>query len=430
MEPKMKPTDLRGILQYIPRFRGKTFVIAADGAVVSHANFANLLLDIAVLNSLNIRVVLVHGAAEQIAQLANEQSLEPSSLDGNGITDDATLKLVLTAANGLTHEILEGFTKNDLRAANANAVTAQPLGILDGIDHQNTGQVERIDSALLQTLLSQGITPVIPPLGFDGEGNTFHLNSNSVAHFTAESLQATKLIFISTEDGLQKEGKIIRQILSTELDHLLTNHPDKIPFAQRSKAQHAAAACEGGVPRIHLINGFVTEGLLAEVFSNEGIGTLVYANEYRQIRPAKKTDAANIIRLSHEAMRQNRLVVRTEELIESQLDDYFLYEIDDNPIGCVALHQFSDHKTAELAHLYVKPSHTNQGIGQKLVEFAQKHASEQGLTKLITLSTQSFAFFENKFDFNEGTCEDLPPSRRELYKSQSRNSKILIKNLP
>ncbi len=430
MESKMKPTDLRGILQYIPRFRGSTFVIAADGAVVSHANFANLLLDIAVLNSLNIRVVLVHGAAEQIAELADEQSLNPSNLDGNGITDDTTLKLVLAAANGLTHEILEGFTKNDLRAANANAVTAQPLGIINGIDHQNTGQVERVDTELLQTLLSQDITPVIPPLGFDGEGNTFHLNSDSVAHFTAESLQATKLIFISTEDGLQKEGKIIRQILSTELKSLLTSHPDKISSAQRSKAQHAAEACESGVPRVHLINGLVTEGLLAEVFSNEGIGTLVYANEYRQIRPARKTDVANIIRLSYESMRQNRLVVRTEELIENHLDDYFLYEIDDNPIGCVALHKFPDHKTAELAHLYVKTSHTNQGIGQKLVEFAQKHAQEQGLTKLVTLSTQSFAYFENKFDFKEGTSEDLPPARRELYKSQSRNSKILIKNLP
>ena len=429
MEPKIKPTDLRGILQYIPRFRGNTFVITADGAVVSHTNFANLLLDIAVLNSLDIRVVLVHGAAEQIAELANEQSLKPSNLDGNGITDDATLKLVLAAANGLTHEILEGFTKNALRAANANAVTAQPLAILNGIDHQNTGQVVRIDTELLQTLLSQGITPVIPPLGFDSEGNTFHLSSDSVARFTAVSLQANKLIFVSTEDGLQMEGEIIRQILSTELKNLLTNHPDKIPSAQRSKAQHAAEACESGVPRTQLINGLVTEGLLAEVFSNEGIGTLVYANEYRQIRPAQKTDAANIMRLSHEAMRQNRLAARTEELIESHLDDYFLYEIDDNPIGCVALHHFPDHKTAELAHLYVKTSHTSQGIGRKLVKFAQKHAREQGLTKLITLSTQSFAYFENKFGFKEGTSADLPPARHELYKSQSRNSKILIKNL-
>ena len=243
----MKPTDLRGILQYIPRFRDKTFVIAADGAVVSHINFANLLLDIAVLRSLNIRVVLVHGAAEQIAQLAEEQSLTPSNLDGTGITDDATLKLALTAANGLTHEILEGFATNDLRAANANAVAAHPLGILAGTDHQNTGQVERIDTELLQTLLAQGITPVIPPLGFDGEGNTFRLNSDSVAHCVAEALQATKLIFISTTDGLQQDDAIVRQILSTDLQATLADEPDRIPEDHRSKARHAAEACSAGV---------------------------------------------------------------------------------------------------------------------------------------------------------------------------------------
>ena len=298
----MKPTDLRGILQYIPRFREKTFVIAADGAVVSHINFANLLLDIAVLRSLNIRVVLVHGAAEQIAQLAEEQSLTPSNLDGTGITDDDTLKLALTAANGLTHEILEGFATNDLRAANANAVAAQPLGILAGTNHQNTGQVERIDTELLKTLLDQGITPVIPPLGFDGEGNTFRLNSDSVAHCVAEALQATKLIFISTTDGLQQDDAIVRQILSTDLQATLADEPGRIPEDHRSKARHAAEACSAGVPRVHLINGLVTEGLLAEVFSNEGIGTLVYANEYCQIRAAKKKDAASIHRLSREAM--------------------------------------------------------------------------------------------------------------------------------
>ena len=190
----MKPTDLREILQYIPRFRDKTFVIAADGAVVTHVNFANLLLDIA--------VVLVHGAAQQIAALAEEQSATPSNLDGTGITDDATLKLALTAANGLTHEILEGFATNDLRAANANAVVAHPLGILAGADHLHTGKVERVDADLLQSLLAQGITPVIPPLGFDGEGNTFRLNSDAVALAIAKELKATKLLFISTEDGL------------------------------------------------------------------------------------------------------------------------------------------------------------------------------------------------------------------------------------
>lgn len=425
----MKPTDLRGILQYIPRFREKTFVIAADGAVVSHINFANLLLDIAVLRSLNIRVVLVHGAAEQIAKLAEEQSLTPSNLDGTGITDDDTLKLALTAANGLTHEILEGFATNDLRAANANAVAAQPLGILAGTNHQNTGQVERIDTELLKTLLAQGITPVIPPLGFDGEGNTFRLNSDSVAHCVAEALQAAKLIFISTTDGLQQDDAIVRQILSTELQATLTDQPDRIPKDHRSKARHAAEACSAGVPRVHLINGLVTEGLLAEVFSNEGIGTLVYANEYRQIRPAKMKDAASIHRLSREAMAEERLIARSEEAIEELLEDYFLFEIDDNPVACVALHTHTKEGIGELAHLFVNPSHGNQGIGQRLVQYVEDKARESGLTKLVTLSTQSFAFFTNKSGFTEGELSDLPVARQAAHQKQGRNSKVLIKEL-
>jgi len=168
----VKPTDLRGILQYIPRFREKTFIISIDGAIVTDENFANILLDVAVLRSLNIRVVLVHGASAQIKALAGEKKVKPSDLDGTGVTDAATLKLALTAANRLTHEILEGLSANDLRAASTNAIIAHPMGILQGVNHQFTGKVERVDVELLQTLLAQDVIPVIPPLGFDGDGKT------------------------------------------------------------------------------------------------------------------------------------------------------------------------------------------------------------------------------------------------------------------
>ena len=410
-------------------FREKIFVIAADGAVVSHVNFSNLLLDIAVLRSLNIHVVLVHGAAEQIAQSAKEQSLTPSDTNGTGITDNTTLKLAIIAANTLTHEILEGFAANDLRAANANAVTAQPFGVIKGIDHLNTGQVSRIDKELLQSLISKGITPVIPPLGFDGKGNTFRLNSDSVASQIAESLAATKLIFISTVNGLLVGEEIKRQIVSTDLEMILNNSPKDIHSAQLSKARQAADACAAGVPRVHIINGLITEGLLAEVFSNEGIGTLVYANEYRQIRSASKKDVASILRLSQDAMNRDQLIDRSKIAIEECLDDYFIFEIDDNPIACVALHQYPNENIGELAHLFVNPVYARQGIGQLLVQYTEKKASESGLTKIVTLSTQSFAYFENKAGFSNGSVEDLPNERRLTYQSQGRNSKILIKRI-
>jgi amino-acid N-acetyltransferase len=425
----VKLTDLRGILQYIPQFREKTFIIGVDGAIVTDENFANILLDVAVLRSLSIRVVLVHGAAAQIKALAEVQNVKASNLDGAGITDAETLKLALTAANRLTHEILEGLSANDLRAACTNAIIAHPLGIIQGVDHLFTGKVERVDPELLQTLLNQGIIPVVPPLGFDGDGKTYRVNSDSVAVAVAEALKATKLIYITAQDGLRYNGQLIRQMIVADLQKLLQLNAAGFAVETLSKAQHAVPACLAGVQRVHIINGRVDEGLLAEVFSNEGIGTLVYANEYEQIRPAKKKDIRAIQLLTKKAVESDELVKRTRQVIEKNLGDYYIFEIDKNPVACVALHVYPDQKKGELACLYVNPSHENQGIGRKLIQFIESKARETGLNELLTLSTQAFTYFQSKGGFAEGTPDDLPPVRREKYDQSGRNSKVLVKKL-
>lgn len=424
----MKPTDLRGILQYIPRFRDKVFVLSLDGAIVTEENFANILTDVAVLRSLNIKVVLVHGAGAQIRRMAEAQGVVPSDIEGSGITDAGTLQLALTAANRLTHEILEGLAAHDLRAVCTNAVTAHPMGILHAVDHLFTGKVERIDTEFLLSLLGQGITPVVPPLGFDGDGRTYRVNSDSVAVALAESLKASKLIFITTEDGLIRDGRMIRQIPVAELDNLLEGK-ERFAGSIQSKAVHASLACKAGIPRVHIINGRTDESLLAELFSNEGVGTLVYANEYQQIRKALKKDVRHIVQLTKNSVRSEELVKRTRTMLEKQIQDFYLFEIDRHPVGCVALHTYPEQGKGELACLYVRPTHENQGIGRKLVQFVEARARELGLTELITLSTQAFSYFQSKGGFIEGTPEDLPPSRREKYDSSGRNSKILVKKL-
>ncbi|MGO9586709.1 MAG: amino-acid N-acetyltransferase [Limisphaerales bacterium] len=425
----MKLTDLRGILQYIPQFREKTFILAIDGAIVTDENFATLLLDVAVLRSLSIRVVLVHGASAQIKALSEEQNVKASDLAGGGVTDAATLNLALTAANRLTHEILEGLSANDLRAASTNVIIAHPMGIIQGVDHLFTGKVERVDTALLQTLLAQDVVPVIPPLGFDGDGKTYRVNSDGVAFAVADSLKAVKLIFITAQDGLIYNGRLIRQMLVVELEKLLQQNSAGFLPALLSKAQHAAAACKAGIPRVHIINGRVDEGLLAEVFSNDGIGTLIYANEYQQIRPAKKKDIRAIQLLTKASVEADELVKRTRAGIEKSLGDYYLFEIDKNPVACVALHVYPEQKKGELACLYVNPSCENQGIGRKLIQFVENKAREMEVGELITLSTQAFTYFQSKGGFAEGTPDDLPPARREKYEQSGRNSKVLVKKL-
>ena len=425
----MKPTDLRGILQYIPRFRDKVFVIGVDGAIVTEENFSNILVDVAVLRSLNIHVVLVHGAGAQIKALAEQQGIQPSDLTGAGVTDAPTLQLAINAANRLTHEILEGLASHDLRAACTNAVIAFPLGILHGVDHLFTGKVERIDVEFLNLLLSRGIIPVVPPLGVDGEGRTYRVNSDSVAAALATALKATKLIFITTHDGVVRGGDLIRQIDVAALDSLLAAGKDEFPQEILSKMSAAAGACQGGVPRVHIINGRIDESLVAEVFSNEGVGTLIYANQYEEIRRAFKKDVRHILQLTKNSVRTEELAKRTRASIEKQIGDYYIFEIDRNPVACVALHVYPEQKKGELACLYVSASHENQGIGRKLVQYVEKRAVELGLNELITLSTQAFAYFQSKGGFAEGSPEDLPAGRREKYEASGRKSKVLVKAL-
>ena len=425
----MKPTDLRGILQYIPRFRERTFVISIDGAIVTDENFANILMDVAVLRSLNIHVVLVHGASAQIRLLAEEQRFKPSNLDGSGVTDAETLKLALTAANRLTHEILEGLATQDLRAACPNAIVAHPMGILQGVDHLFTGKVERIDIELMQTLLRQDVIPVIPPLGFDGEGRTYRVNSDGIAVAVAEALKAIKLIFVTTYDGLFRQGRLFRQILASDLDRVLTQDREQLPSETLSKAIHAVAACRAGIQRVHVINGRLDEALLTEVFSNEGVGTLVYANEYQHVRRAMKKDIPSILKLIQASVESEELMKRSRNSIEKTLGDYYIFEIDKNPVACVALHLYPEHEKGELACLFVNPSHENQGIGRKLLQFTENKARELGLRELIALSTQAFTYFQSKGGFQEGSPDDLPPARREKYDQSGRRSKVLVKKL-
>jgi amino-acid N-acetyltransferase len=385
-------------------------------------------MDVAVLWSLNIRTVLVHGAGAQIQALAAEQRLaEPSDVDGSGITDAATLQIALTASNRLTHEILEGLSAADLRGASSNAVIAHPLGIIRGVDHLFTGRVERVDVELLQTLLANGIVPVLPPLGLDGDGRTYRINSDAVAVEVAKALRAVKLIYITTVDALHVGGAAARQISVDELADRLER--GMVAPAESSKARHAVAACRASVPRVHVINGRVDEGLLAEVFSNEGIGTLVYANEYQQIRRARKRDVRALHQLIQSSVEKEELLPRSRSTIERQIDDYYIFEVDRHPVACVALHVYPAESKGELAALCVRPSHEDQGIGRRMVQYVEERAREMGLSTLLALSTQTYNFFQSKAGFSEGTPDDLPAARREKYDQSGRRSKVLLKAL-
>jgi amino-acid N-acetyltransferase len=422
-------SHLREILQYVPRFRERIFVVAVDGEVAASENFSNILLDLAVLRSLSIKVVLVHGASHQIANLAKERKITLSNSDGTGITDNATLQISIDAAIRLTNEIMEGLSAVDLRAAYINAMIAHPAGILGGIDYQYTGRVEKIDVKALKLLLDEGIVPVIPPLGFDGEGRTYRVNSDAAAVEVAEELSASKIIYLAPRSAYAGRPSLPRQLSVGETQEILKKRHDVFSPSVLSKLDCAARACVQGVLRVHLLDGSVNEALLTEIFSHEGFGAMVYSNEYQQIRRIFKKDVRAVMSLIRQSVRNEELVRRTRVEIVSQLEDYWLLEIDRNPVACVALHIYPAEGAGELACLYVNQQHENQGYGRKLMAFVENLAKEKGLKKLFALSTQASHYLQQKGGYVEVPPETLPVERRLKFETSGRNSKVLVKTL-
>lgn len=426
----IKPNDLRGILKYVPRFQGQIFVIAIDGAIIADENFNNLLVDLAVLRSLGIKIVLVHGIGHQLQELAKLRSVPITSHDGTGITDAATLDLSIRAGSRVSHLILEGLTQNSLKAVITNAVRALPVGIIRGVDQQLTGKVERIDKDFIGELIAQQVVPVITPVAFGPDGKSLRVNSDLLAAEVAEALHATKIIYLTPHAGLEINGTVRREIAVEALKKLIESHPEHIAEAVRSKAEHAIKAIENGTPRVHIVDGRIFDGLLNEIFSNEGVGSLVYGNDYQQIRKATKRDVRLIYNLTRAAVKREELLHRTQQAIEKNIDQFFVFEIDENIIACVTLYSYPDKPAlAEVGSLYVLPFYHNRGIGKKMVEYACLQAKERGVTTVLALSTQSFGFFTNVCGFEETTKDALPEARLKLYEDNGRNAKVLVKNL-
>ncbi|TVR50343.1 MAG: amino-acid N-acetyltransferase [Puniceicoccaceae bacterium] len=426
----IKPADLRGILQYVPRFQGQIFIVALDGRVVADENLSNLLLEVAVLRSLGIRVVIVHGIGQQLRALSEQRGIPISDTDGSGATDAATLDLAIRAAARVSHQILEGLTQGGLKCAITNAVRAAPVGIVRGRDHFHSGKVDRIDRACIEHLMAGNILPILQPIGFDRDGRSLRINSDLLATEAAVALEATKIIFLTPAPGLEIQGEVRRDIAVEDLRLLLENPPDAISPAQQSKARHALQAIDRGVPRVHLVDGRMPDSLLNEIFSNEGVGTLIHGRDYQQIRRATRKDIRLIHNLTRHAVKRDELLNRSLVAVEKAIDRFYVHEIDENLIACIQLNTFEeDPATVEIGSLYVLPYYQGRGLGQKMVEFAVHEARRRGARHILALSTQSFSFFTSICGFEEGTPDLLPPSRRRIYDQSQRHSRILVKTL-
>ena len=262
-ERPLKPTDLRGILKYVPMFRDHIFVIALDGSIVEHENFQNLVTDIAVLRSLNINVVIVHGIGKQLRDMASRQRVKLTDVYGEGKTDADTMEIALEATGIVSQKIVEGLSHANLKCAVTNAIRATQVGVIGGVDQLLTGKVEKIDTPLIKSLLSQGVIPLVTPILCDRDGTSLRVNSDAVAADLAVELGASKLIYLTPFAGLILDGKLQVNLSLSALEKALQKNSLEIEERLRGKAQFAVRALNNGTQRAHILDGRTNGGLLA-----------------------------------------------------------------------------------------------------------------------------------------------------------------------
>ena len=415
--------DLREILQYVPQFRGRIFVIAIDGAVIASPNFNNVLLDVAVLHSLQIKVVVVYGAGHQILREGESRNVSVSSQDGTGPVDEETFEISLDAISRLSSTLMQRFTSVGLRTATANVMKAHPAGVIKGVDFLKTGRIDKVDTQTLGTLIGDGVVPLIAPLGFDAQGDTLRLNSDAVAAEAGIALNAAKILYLAEGGVRGSRLQAPRQLSVGEAVRLAqagAGYGD-------SKLEYAARACRSGVPRVHLLDGRLDEALLQELFSTDGVGTMIHGDDYERIRPAVTEDAPRITALVRQSVDEDEILQRSREDIAKSLGDYYVLEVDGNMIATVALHRFPETGQAEIGCLFVSPAHTDGGYGRKMVGFAEHQAREEGFREVFALSTQAVEFFRRKAGFELGVADTLPEIRRLQLEQSGRNSRVLVK---
>ena len=428
-EHNVKPTDLRGILKYVPMFRDHVFVLALDGSLVAHENFQNVLLDIAVLRSLNIKVILVHGVGQQLKSLAKQKQTTISDPHGELKTDAVTLELATEAAAMVSLEVMQGLTRNGLRCATCNGVRSKEIGMVKGEDQLNSGAVDKLDDVLFNKLLDTDTIPVITPIAFSREGTPLRINSDLLASELASKLNASKLIYMTTQDGLQINDQPLTNLPVANLEGLLKSATEQIPERLLSKVEHSVKAINAGTPRAHILDGRLFGALLNEIFDKVGIGTMVYSNDYQSIRRAVTADAHSIYNITQNGVRTESLRERSQESIEATIADYLVYEIDGSIVACVNLKIYDSGDIAEIGSVYVQAFYQNKGVGRKMVEFACAEAQERGSKRAIAMTTQASKFFSKVCAFEEGTINALPAERREDYAQNGRNSKVLYLDL-
>ncbi|MBT8421124.1 MAG: amino-acid N-acetyltransferase [Gammaproteobacteria bacterium] len=455
-------TWFRSAAPYIKSQRGNIFVIYFSGEVIADGNkLSGLIADFALLHSLGVKLVLVHGARPQVEQRLEAKGISVQYAEGLCVTDEATLALVkeTVAATRLDIEVrlsmeqanapvasVTGGHNPRIRVASGNFITGRPIGVRGGVDFGYTGEVRRIDATGIRTLLDGGHIVLISPLGFSPAGEIFNLSAPDVATSIAASLPAAKLLLLdgerlSTRPQDRMPYRMPGQITLSEARTLLAEYRESEQTQGFYRhLERAVRVCQSGVPRVHLIDHRIDGALLLEIYTRDGVGVMVCSDAYDTMREAVIDDIAGIIKLISPLEEQGILVRRSREKLESEIHRFLVMERDGAIIACAAAYPCAvarpdadgqDFDTApsmvELACLAVHQDYRNVECGNALLAAIEKDARAKGATHLFVLTTHTEHWFM-EHGFSRATLNDLPRTRRRMY-NESRNAKVLVKGL-
>ncbi|MGQ9861975.1 MAG: amino-acid N-acetyltransferase [Thiobacillaceae bacterium] len=424
----------RAAAPYIHAFRGKTFIIAFGGDAIERADFVDLIHDVNLLNALGVRLVLVHGVRPQVEARLAARNLEIRYVRDLRVTDADALECVKEAVGTVRIEIETLLSLGlpntpmagaEIRVAGGNFVIAQPAGVVDGVDLMFTGEVRKIAADAIRTRLGAGEIVLLSPLGYSPTGEVFNLSLEDVATATAIALKADKLVFILDHgDTVDNKGQRLSRLTVRQAQRLIKELPEG---DMRLYLPHAVQACRGGVARVHLVSAEVDGALLMELFTHDGVGTMVTRETVENLRPAGIADVGGILSLIEPLEQAGILVHRPRELLEREIERFFVDELDGRIIGCVALYPFPEAQAGEMACLAVHPDYQGRGRGEALLAAVETAAREAGLERLFVLTTRTAHWFLER-GFSQAAPEELPTPRKALYNWQ-RRSKVFVKKL-
>jgi len=428
---------IREVFYYQNRFAGKTIVLKIDYPILNAAHFPQLLKDLAMLRATGIEIILIPGAREWIDAVLKEYDIESEYLDGVRIATQDSIPFIRMAAFDVANRLMTLLTAFQANAVIGNFIRARAIGVVDGVDFQSSGRVEKILVAPLQQILDQGMIPIFPCIGWNAAGKPYNLASDDIALAVAEALQAEKLFFVTDSDGFietrfnlppglvkNSDGRVARLSLEEAEEVLRLNAGNLDPDLKY--LAFALSACRKGTERAHVVDGRMEGAILREIFSNLGIGTMVYGNEYEAIRPMKADDIGDVLRLMEPLMDEGILVKRTEDELMARQGDFVVYSIDEVVHACGALHDYGEGQ-AEIAAIATNPVYRHLSMGRKIVSYLLDKAERLGMTRVFALTTRTLDWFE-QLGFVEISLDQLPARKRETY-NHARKSRIFALDL-